>query len=365
MASPLHSKQTLTDGIHSAVSFEYASSASRLAATGFTTEDKYKLAYQISDGTIWLLSDETGPTWTLISSGSVNSDNNATFLVLAATGSLTSERVFSTSGSSGLLMSDAGPGGLLSVSVNNNIVATITGSTFTGPVSASAGLSGSLQQVGPGLSYLVAGQNVSITSQSNGQIIVGTWAADVSASYITVGVTGSLPNERSLSAGTGVSLSDGGAGSTISVGINNNVVATVSGTRFTGAVSASAGINLQSSSIVSAKNICFDREYDNGNCGGNTQIDWTLGQKQVMTLTASVTATFLSGANPPGVSNYLLRIVQGPSGGPYSILWPSSSIVKWAGAASPSLTSGSGKIDICTFYYNGNVYFGVASLNFA
>jgi hypothetical protein len=56
--------------------------------------------------------------------------------------------------------------------IDDDIVATISGSTFTGPVSASAGLSGSLQQVAPNLSYLVAGNNISIVSQSNGQIVV-------------------------------------------------------------------------------------------------------------------------------------------------------------------------------------------------
>jgi hypothetical protein len=132
-----------------------------------------------------------------------------------------------------------------------------------------------------------------------------------------------------------------------------------------GPITASFGISMASSSISFARTIGFDREYNNGNCGGNTSINWTLGQKQIMTLTASVTASFVSGTNPPSVGNYLIRIVQGSSGGPYGILWPSSSICKWSGAAQPSLTSGSGKTDICSFYYNGNQYFGVASLNFA
>lgn len=129
-------------------------------------------------------------------------------------------------------------------------------------------------------------------------------------------------------------------------------------------LTASSGIEMASASIESAKLIGFDREYNNGNCGGNTTINWRNGQKQVMTLTATVTATFASGSLSPEVGNYLMRIVQGSSGGPYSILWPSSSICAWAGATQPTLTSGSGKTDICTFYYAGNRYFGVASLNF-
>lgn len=140
----------------------------------------------------------------------------------------------------------------------------------------------------------------------------------------------------------------------------NNAWVAIGGAQIT----ASSGIEMASASIESAKLIGFDREYDNGNCGGNTTINWRNGQKQVMTLTASVTASFASGTVTPEVGNYLMRIVQGATGGPYSILWPSSSICTWAGSTQPTLTSGSGKIDICTFYYNGNRYFGVASLNF-
>ncbi len=41
--------------------------------------------------------------------------------------------------------------------------------------------------------------------------------ADVSASYVTIGNTGSLPNERALTAGAGISITDGGAGSTVTI----------------------------------------------------------------------------------------------------------------------------------------------------
>jgi hypothetical protein len=41
--------------------------------------------------------------------------------------------------------------------------------------------------------------------------------ADVSASYIVLNLTGSLPNERVLTAGSGIALIDGGAGSTLTI----------------------------------------------------------------------------------------------------------------------------------------------------
>lgn len=110
---------------------------------------------------------------TAASAGGIG-DSHASYLVLSLTSSLSSERVLTVSGSSGLLLTDAGANNNASLSINNNIVATISGSRFTGPVVAVGGLSGSLQQTDSGLSYLVAGQNISITSQSNGQIVISS-----------------------------------------------------------------------------------------------------------------------------------------------------------------------------------------------
>jgi hypothetical protein len=64
----------------------------------------------------------------------------------------------------------------------------------------------------------------------------GGTGADPNASYIVVGLTGSLPNDRALTGGTGILTSDGGAGGSFTLAINNSVVATVSGTNFTGGV---------------------------------------------------------------------------------------------------------------------------------
>jgi hypothetical protein len=69
MVSAKHGKQTLAQGLHAAISYEYANSAARLAATGFTSEDKYKLSYQIDTGAVYILSDPTGPTWDTFGSG--------------------------------------------------------------------------------------------------------------------------------------------------------------------------------------------------------------------------------------------------------------------------------------------------------
>lgn len=61
-----------------------------------------------------------------------------------------------------------------------------------------------------------------------------TTTAPIDASYVVLNTTGSLQNERALTAGTGLTLTDDGANGNVTLGINNNVVATISGSTFTG-----------------------------------------------------------------------------------------------------------------------------------
>jgi hypothetical protein len=84
-----------------------------------------------------------------------------------------------------------------------------------------------------------------------------------------------------------------------------------------------------------------------------------VSQKHKSTLTANCTYTFTA---PPGQGNFLLRVIQGGSGG-YTITWPAA--VKWptAGTA-PTLSTGVGEIDIISFYYDGTSYYGQAGLDF-
>jgi hypothetical protein len=45
----------------------------------------------------------------------------------------------------------------------------------------------------------------------------GAGGAPTSASYVTLGTDGDLTNERVLTAGSGISVTDGGAGSTVTI----------------------------------------------------------------------------------------------------------------------------------------------------
>ncbi len=92
---------------------------------------------------------------------------------------------------------------------------------------------------------------------------------------------------------------------------------------------------------------------------GACTIDWRLGNKAAITLSENVTFTFTAPSKP---SNLLIKLVQDGTGG-RTVVWPAS--VKWVGGQTPTLSSGAGSVDICSFYFDGTNYYGVASLNFA
>jgi hypothetical protein len=126
--------------------------------------------------------------------------------------------------------------------------------------SYAARFSGSHTTLIDGTSYIVAGSNITVTSQSNGSIVIASTATgggggdgDSNAQYLVLAATASLSNERVFTLGTGLSSVDAGAGGSYTLGINDSVVATVSGTTFTGNVKFNAGLSgsLTGSGLVS------------------------------------------------------------------------------------------------------------------
>lgn len=100
---------------------------------------------------------------------------SASYVTITNEPGLTHERALAVS--TGLNSSDGGPNSNVTLSIDDNVVATVTGTYFTGPVVCDGGLSGSLQQLSYGFSYLVAGSNVTIVTQSNGQIVISAVAS--------------------------------------------------------------------------------------------------------------------------------------------------------------------------------------------
>jgi len=237
--------------------------------------------------------------------GGGNADREAQYVVMAATASMTNERVLAAG--SGIAMTDAGAGGNVTLAINyNDIPSLVSGTDFTsgvkfssnlhisgnvssfvltgaikGPkfhVSASStlfdsrvhfsgtisefiatgsgkfetGLSGSLQKLTTGRSYLAAGENITIdsgTTDLGGQIVIsapgaGAGGADKAAQFLVLALTASLQNERLFALSDGLKASDGGAGGNYLLSINENVVAKVaSGTTFTDNVHLSGSVS--------------------------------------------------------------------------------------------------------------------------
>jgi hypothetical protein len=66
MSEARHTAQTILEGLHSAISFEYADSVERLAAGPFEAYDKYKLAIQLDTNEIYILLDTATISWGLV-----------------------------------------------------------------------------------------------------------------------------------------------------------------------------------------------------------------------------------------------------------------------------------------------------------
>jgi len=93
---------------------------------------------------------------------------------------------------------------------------------------------------------------------------------------------------------------------------------------------------------------------------GTTTIDWKRGNKFKFTFGAqNETFTFTAPTKP---CNLLLVLVQDETGS-RTATWPTT--VKWVGGGAPTLSNAANAIDIISFYFDGNSYYGAASLNFS
>jgi hypothetical protein len=114
-----------------------------------------------------------------------------------------------------------------------------------------------------------------------------------------------------------------------------------------------------SGNIEENRLITFIGEVNNGLSGTTPAINWREGQKQAITLNNNATFVFV---NPPEACNLLLRLIQ-DAGGTNTAAWPTG--VLFPGGTDPVLTVAGDAIDIVSFYYDGNQYYGVASLDFS
>jgi hypothetical protein len=93
---------------------------------------------------------------------------------------------------------------------------------------------------------------------------------------------------------------------------------------------------------------------------GALTIDLTAGNVFQLSLSENITSSSFS--NPPSSGTayaFTLKVIQDATD--RSIIWPTS--VDWASATAPTLTSGSGAVDIFTFYTTdgGTTWYGFTS----
>lgn len=169
--------------------------------TGSITKIAGGKSYMVAGPGVTIVSNSLGQVEiSYDDSYTIGADPNATYLVLSTTGSLNGERVLNVSGSSGLLLTDFGANSSASLRINNQIVATVSGTTFTGPISGtifkSAELSGSHTNLVDGTPAFIAGANILLSTESNGAVkIVGTaagtgnWVDGINKLYTTASIS--------------------------------------------------------------------------------------------------------------------------------------------------------------------------------
>jgi hypothetical protein len=120
------------------------------------------------------------------------------------------------------------------------------------------------------------------------------------------------------------------------------------------------GTNVHANAVAVMAGQYFSPLVDDGNSGGFPTIDWNAGNEHKITLTDNASIDF---SNPLSGGRYVLLVFQDGTGG-RTVTWPAS--VAWPSATPPTLTTGAGKMDIVTFFYDSTTttYYGAYALNY-
>lgn len=168
-------------------------------------------------------------------SGGGGGVTDGSFITIESESGMSKERKLSIG--TGLTGVDAGENSTYQIAVDTALVPLLTGSTFTGDVSFNQGLSGSLQTLQDGSSYLVAGNDIQIQSGTSGQLTISSTASPGNVGFVSA-VAGSqtlaanTSDSITFAAGTGMEITgDSGTNtltfiSTITGSVENQVVKT-------------------------------------------------------------------------------------------------------------------------------------------
>ena len=167
----------MLDGHGNVITPTFSSSTTSVHGfTGSLTKLQTGESYIVAGNNISVVTSSHGQITINASVGSgTGADVYAPFVVVANTASLPNERALAAG--SGLFLADSGAGGNVTLAADGT-VARISGSRFGGNITATgtgsfeSGLSGSLTKLTDGTSYIIAGQNITVTSASNGGVTV-------------------------------------------------------------------------------------------------------------------------------------------------------------------------------------------------
>ena len=154
---------------------------------------------------------------TSVTAGSAGPPVNATYIVISNDATLTNERALATDGS--ITITDGGANNSVTLGIDDDIVATVSGTIFTGRVIGQLGFTGSITKLSDGRSYLAADGGIQIVSESNGQIVFTNTA--ISSSYIVISNDTTLTNERALAVTSNLTITDGGANNSVTLDLSN------------------------------------------------------------------------------------------------------------------------------------------------
>lgn len=213
-------------------------------------------------------------------------------------------------------------------------------------------------------------------------------ASTLTPGFVTIAAEADLPNERRLTAGTGITVVDGGAGSTVTIACTvtgytdemaqdavGGILADTSHLDFTyddatPAISATIkttatpqlarlGIGAAADATVALKVVgqLWIPLVDDGNSGAAKTIDWDLGNEHLLTLTDDVALTL---SNPEDGGRYVLVLLQDGTGGRVPS-FPAS--VKWAGGTPPTITPTASRYDLITLLWLAGAGIYLASIN--